>query len=167
MARSPRFYTKSYRLRAWWARARWPIFIGAILLAWLAIGTRPDAQPQTIDVGTIFTLCGEGGSSACVIDGDTVAIGRRRVRLTGYDSPELDGACEAERVAALAARRELHAWLAKGRFSWTGGTEPPYDRYGRELREARRGADLLSDHMIDAGLAQGSGWGAERVEWCL
>ena len=54
-----------------------------------------------------------------------------------------------------------------GRFSWTGGTEPPRDQYGRELREIRRGAKALADHMVDARLAEGSGWGAERVEWCL
>ena len=125
------------------------------------------SPPEPISVVNMrFGICGERGGEACVIDGDTLAIGQRRVRLTGYDAPELEGACEAERAKARAARAELHAWLAKGRFSWTGGTEPPRDQYGRELREARRGDALLADHMIDAGLAEGSGWGAVRVEWC-
>ena len=113
-----------------------------------------------------FRLCGTKGSGPCVIDGDTLAIGQRRVRLTGYDAPEMDGACEAERVKALEAKAGLHAWLAKGRFSWTGGENPPRDRWGRELREARRRDELLADYMIGSGLAEGSGWGAERVEWC-
>nr|WP_247713386.1 thermonuclease family protein [Qipengyuania polymorpha] len=106
------------------------------------------------------------GSGPCVIDGDTLAIGQRRVRLTGYDAPEMDGACKYERAKAREAKDELHRWLARGRFTWTGGDNPPRDRWGRELREARRGDDLLAEHMVSAGLAEEMGWGAERREWC-
>ena len=142
------------------------VVLALVLGAWLLLRDVLQPPPPVSAVDMRFGICGERRGAACVIDGDTLAIGQRRVRLTGYDAPELEGACEAERAKARSARAELHAWLAKGRISWTGGTEPPRDQYGRELREARRGDALLADHMIDAGLAEGSGWGAERVEWC-
>ena len=137
-----------------------------VLGAWLLLRDVLQPPPPVSAVDRRFGICGERGGVACVIDGDTLAIGQRRLRLTGYDAPELEGACEGERTKARAARAELHAWLGKGRFSWTGGTEPPRDQYGRELREARRGEELLADYMVEKGLAEGSGWGAERVEWC-
>ncbi|GGD59789.1 hypothetical protein GRI62_00535 [Erythrobacter arachoides] len=110
-----------------------------------------------------FAPCGEGrGASACVIDGDTLAIGQRRVRLTGYDAPEIAGACEAERRLAVVARDELARWASLGPFELDGGAEPPRDTYGRELRAARRGDELLADTMVQRQLARRSrldrGW---------
>ncbi|MBY6218903.1 thermonuclease family protein [Qipengyuania aquimaris] len=141
-------------------------FVLLLAAAWALFGERLMPPPPLDEVNMTFRLCGERGRGPCVIDGDTVAIGQRRVRLTGYDAPELDGACRMEVARANEARAALHTWLAKGRFSWTGGNEPPYDRYGRELREARRGDEQLAVHMIEAGLAEGSGWGSRRVDWC-
>ena len=143
----------------------WALLV-ALIAAWLLLGDRLNPPEPVTTVGMTFRLCGTPGPGPCVIDGDTLAIGNRRVRLTGFDAPEMDGACKLEVAKANRAKLELHRWLAKGRFEWTGGTEPPYDRYGRELREARRGDDLLADHMIGAGLAEGSGWGASAVDWC-
>ncbi|QZH74004.1 MAG: thermonuclease family protein [Erythrobacter sp.] len=110
-----------------------------------------------------FALCGSGsGGTACVIDGDTLAIGSRRIRLTGYDAPEIEGACDAERRLAQVAREELAAWLNLGTFELYGGAEPPRDDYGRELRAARRGGEELADTMVERELARRSrldrGW---------
>lgn len=124
-----------------------------------------------------FALCGSGGAreSGCVVDGDTVVIGfgsqRRRIRLTGFDAPELDGACEAERGLAVTARGRLHQWLSEGAFEWNGADDPPRDQYGRELRRARRvdkdgNTDDLAETMIASGLAAESGWGTEPKDWC-
>ena len=163
MPKPPRFHTKRRRSRL--REMRW-IAIAAVLVGASYLYRDRLSPPEPVSEVTLsFGLCGDSWA-ACVIDGDTVAIGQRRVRLTGYDAPEMDGACEAERVKAREARTALHTWLAKGRFTWTGGTEPPRDQYGRELREASRGGEALADHMIGAGLAEGSGWGAERVAWC-
>lgn len=134
--------------------ARWQGFGGD----WQALG------------GERFALCGQGGAQRCVIDGDTVMIGTRRIRLTGYDAPELDGACEAERLLAARARLALHDWLNRGPFELDGGDDPPRDTYGRELRAARRtdaaGQQWLADTMIDGGMARSNGWGAGDARWC-
>ena len=166
MFKPARFRTARRRRRWTWSRAKWAVLLALLLGLWLFRSER-ETQPEALEpVDLTFRLCGEAGSGPCVIDGDTLAIGQRRVRLTGFDTPEMDGACEAERFKAAQARDALLSWLDQGRFHWTGGAEPPRDRYGRELREARRGEDLLAEVMIGAGLAEGSGWGAERVEWC-
>ena len=166
MVKPVRFRTARRRRRWTWSRAKWVVLLALLLGFWLFRSER-ETHPEALEpVDLTFRLCAEAGRGPCVIDGDTLAIGQRRVRLTGYDAPETDGACEAERYKAAQARDALLSWLDQGRFHWTGGTEPPYDQYGRELREARRGEDLLADHMIAAGLAEGSGWGAERVGWC-
>lgn len=110
-----------------------------------------------------FTICGQGSSAACVVDGDTLRIGQRRVRLTGFNAPEMDGQCEAENRLARVARDELAAWLNLGSFEMSGGDDPPRDQYGRELREVRRGGESLADTMVERGLARRS-----RLDrsWC-
>ncbi|MCP5395179.1 MAG: thermonuclease family protein [Sphingomonadaceae bacterium] len=130
----------------------------------------PSSGGDWQESSTRFTLCGEKGSGQCVIDGDTLAIGRRKVRLAGYDAPELDGACEAERKLAQRAKAELRDWLNAAPYALDGGDDPPRDKYGRELRSARRMVDgkeeWLADHMIGAGLARDNGWGAGPARWC-
>ena len=124
-----------------------------------------------------FAICGERGAreAGCVVDGDTVVVGfgaqQRRIRLTGFDTPELDGACEAERELARTARTRLHQWLGEGMFEWDGSEGPPRDQYGRELRSARRATgdgnhEYLAEVMIEEGLASESGWGSAPRDWC-
>lgn len=136
---------------------------------WLSNGGLADGEWQ--EIAQPFPVCGSGDrGTGCVIDGDTLAIGSRRIRLTGFDAPELDGECEAERQKAREARAALSAWLSEAPFELEGGEDRPYDVYGRELREARRGNELLADHMVALGLAEQDlygfpeDWG--RVGWC-
>ena len=146
----------------------------AIGLWWFAV------HPAVTEHGWVrvtdpFALCGEGNRAAgCVIDGDTLFLGsrpnHRRIRLTGFDAPELNGACEEEVLLARAARLRLYQWLQEGAFEWDGADDPPRDQYGRELRAARRqtegGHETLADAMIESGLASPSGWGTSPVDWC-
>ena len=148
--------------RAGRRRWRWLFAFALIAVASLAVRYLPTGDEEWHPVERHFTICGTHGSQACVIDGDTLAIGRRRIRLTGYDAPELDGGCEAERRLAAVAREELATWLNLGAFELQGGDDVPFDRYGRELRSARRGAELLADTMVERDLARRSrndrGW---------
>ncbi|MCB2084479.1 MAG: hypothetical protein KDD90_10555, partial [Sphingomonadaceae bacterium] len=61
-------------------------------------------------------------------------------------------------------------WLNRGPFTMDGGTDPPRDTYGRELRALRReeaGSDeWLADWMEARGFARTSGWGNPDRDWC-
>lgn len=169
------------RMRDWWMLWRVPILALVVMLAWWFV-FRPVAQEQGwVRVEASFALCGaprdpdEPRAHGCVIDGDTLALGsgstQRRIRLTGFDAPELDGPCEAERELAEAARVRLHEWLARGEFEWNGAEDPPRDRYGRELRSARRSdlggsREYLAETMIASGLAAPREWGQVPRDWC-
>lgn len=171
-SRSPR----RSRWISWWVLWRIPVLLTVLMLAWWFL-YRPIAanMGEWSRVSLRFDICGTRGRGfACVSDGDTVTLGygseARRIRLTGFDAPEIEGACPAESAAALRAQMELRAWLNRGTFEWDGGADPPRDRYGRELRAVRRIApdgsrQTLADHMIAAELAEGPGpW--ERQDWC-
>lgn len=160
------------RLKGWLG----PALVLALVAAWWW-GLRPIIDEQGwVTVTDPVSVCGdERRTPICAVDGDTLVVGsgpqRRRVRLTGYDAPELDGACEAERIRARDARAALAKWLNRDPFEWDGADDPPRDQYGRELRAVRRtsrdGArEYLSDIMIGRGLAGESGWGTEAVDWC-
>ncbi|MGB3469864.1 MAG: hypothetical protein WBA51_03460 [Erythrobacter sp.] len=164
------------RLVSWWILWRVPALVAIVAGLWW-YGVRPIAYEQGwVPVTGRFAECGSGrGAEGCVVDGDTVIIGfgaeRRRIRLTGFDAPEIEGTCPAESRLAITARTALTAWLAQGVFEWNGSDDPPRDQYGRELREVRRVAgdgtrEYLAETMITRGLARESGWGAEPVEWC-
>lgn len=181
--RPPRFdarWNRRRKARRWWSglwrSGRWILLLAAFVLAKHAFDRWIAPPPaEWTQVTTRFTLCGERGGGGCALDGDTLAIGfgpsARRIRLAGYDAPEREGACPAESARAAESTRALVAWLQRGPFEWDGGAGPPRDRYGRELRSVRRvqpdrSVDTLADHMIDAGLAEGSGWGAASIDWC-
>ena len=168
--------SRRQRWLGWWVIWRIPVLLIVVMLAWWFI-YRPIAASMAdwAEVQYDFDVCGERGRGfACVSDGDTVTLGygssARRIRLTGFNAPEIEGQCPAESAAALRAQAELRAWLNRGAFEWDGGSEPPRDRYGRELRSVRRTApegssETLAEHMIDADLAEGPGpW--QYQNWC-
>jgi endonuclease YncB( thermonuclease family) len=153
------------------------LVVVAMVAGWWVVVRPIQAEQGWTRMPFTFAPCGarSSGADGCVVDGDTLIIGfgpeRRRIRLTGYDAPELDGACEAERKLALASRDALANWLAQGRIEWDGADEPPRDQYGRELRALSRverdgTRELLADAMIVRGLAVETGWGAAPGDWC-
>lgn len=181
----------SPRMLTWWMLWRVPALLGIVMAAWW-FAVRPVLEERGwITVDTRFGPCGEassdgggdagGDAGGCVVDGDTLVVFEtgaaagggepRRIRLTGFDAPELDGTCERERSIARRARLALHDWLGEGPFEWNGGADPPRDRHGRELRRARRkgaggGRESLADAMVARGLAARVGRGAPAVDWC-
>lgn len=162
---------------SWWSLWRVPTLVTLVAALWW-FAVRPlTSSEDWVRIDQPFSLCGEGErTAACVIDGDTVLIAspgtaQRRIRLTGFDAPELDGACDTERALAEDARRALLAWLSDGPAQWSGADDPPYDKYGRELREVRRirangSRELLADRMITSGLAAPTGWETQPRDWC-
>ncbi|MFN3076542.1 MAG: thermonuclease family protein [Alphaproteobacteria bacterium] len=109
-----------------------------------------------------------------VIDGDTfqacvhIWLGQElvtNVRLRDIDAPELRGACEAEREAALAAHDHLAALLGSGPVQVSAIGR---DKYGGRVDAAVRlpsGEDVAAI-MLSAGHARPSQRG-HREPWCV
>lgn len=120
-------------------------------------------------VEATFTRCDQGWTQACVIDGDTIAIGEQRIRVMGIDTPEVKARCEAEARLADIATNELLAWLNEGPFTMRGRIDEPTDRYGRQLRELYRTEGgfrrYVGEHMIGKGVARRY-YGDFREDWC-
>ena len=127
------------------------------------------SEPETISGQ--FTICGQQRARLCVIDGDTIRVGNRSIRLIGMDAPEVrEPACEAERVAGERATVALQTMLNEGAFQMVGRIDAPVDQYGRELRAlSRAGEDgarvSIAERMVASGFAQSyrGGW---EVDWC-
>ena len=129
-------------------------------MRWQGLGENPW---QAVHGG--FTICAELAAPRCVVDGDTIRIDERRIRLAGYNAPELAGACEGERDKARAARIAVRDWLNAAPFELALGGRP--DKYGRELAQVRRvGGDGLAEHMIASGLAEAYDGQTARRDWC-
>lgn len=177
--RKPRFRKgrADVGIATWWTIWRVPILLAVVSAGWWFL-YRPYIEEQGWQqVPFNFAQCGESwaGAQGCVVDGDTVIIGsgnaRRRIRLTGFDAPEIDGACAAESARALEAKSALYQWLTRGPFEWTDDENMSRDQYGRELREVSRPTsdgprEYLARHMIGRNLASESGWGAGATDWC-
>lgn len=125
------------------------------------------SEPETVDER--FTQCGVGRSHACVVDGDTFRLGKRRIRIVGIDAPEIEGQCESERTLAGAATVKLTALLNEGPFVMTGRLDDMKDRYGRDLRVlTRTGPDgstqSIASEMRESGLARR--YIGRKLSWC-
>ena len=119
------------------------LLLAIALVIWPTVDARlvePPAllatEPET--VSRTFSRCGRGQSSACVVDGDTIRLGDRRIRIIGIDTPETEARCPAEARAAEAAAARLQELLSAQPFEMIGRFDDPTDRYGRELKALRR-----------------------------
>lgn len=102
------------------------------------------------------------------IDGDTLALGDERFRLTGFDTPET--------FHALCAKEKAHGLLAKARLQQLVRRGPVNlirakgrDKYGRTLAVLWIGQELASDILIREGLAVPYTGKIRRVvnyNWC-
>ena len=91
-------------------------------------------------------------------DGDTL---RATFRVANIDTPEIKGACAAERQLAARAKSFTAAWLARGQVTIE---QTGVDRYGRVLARISRGGEDLGEALIAAGLARP--WKGRRETWC-
>lgn len=140
------------------------LLAGALLEPSLIPPFGPTAgRPERISAR--FTRCGQGQSMACVVDGDTIRLGQRRVRLIGIDAPELAGAqCPAERALAERAADRLLALVNEGAFDLVGHRLSDRDGHGRDLRLLVRDGDSLGDILTDEGLARR--YYGSKSSWC-
>ncbi len=113
-----------------------------------------------------FALCSGPVRTTCVVDGDTIWYRGEKIRLVGFDTPEITYAdCQRERELGEAAKQRLRAWLNDGAFSLTPNPEGrTHDHYGRALLVLSRGGENVGGVLVGEGLAERRGGGGNV--WC-
>ena len=88
-----------------------------------------------------------------VIDGDTLEWKGERIRLLGFDAPEMKQACERDGVTWLCgkeARKALAAWIGIRDVKCVGTTR---DRYNRLLAHCSVDGQDIGEWMVSRGHA--------------
>jgi micrococcal nuclease len=152
------------RVTARWALAR--VFLAAGVCAAMAamgagnVSFAPVERPQAAAGGAREEL---DGAAVRVVDGDTIAIGRERIRLMGFDAPETHRPrCARERRLGQRARARLAGLLRGGEI---GLQRRGRDRYGRTLAVLAADGRDVAAIMIAEGLARPY-HGERRKGWC-
>lgn len=124
-------------------------------------------------IGLLLALALTGGEivhtpDLRVVDGDTVVIGRERIRISNLDAPEMPGKarCEVERSLALKAKAELNRELmGPGKaVLLVRDVRRPRDKYGRTLAHLTVNGVDVADGLIGKGLARP--WRGRSSDWC-
>ena len=159
----------------WWLRN---FMIGAVAIGvlWPALDPALVEPPGFLatepePINRTFLRCDQPHGHACVTDGDTFRLGKRRIRIIGIDAPETHPPrCAKEAELGEAATVKLQELLNDGPFEMVGRLGGMKDRYGRELRALRRvtadgGYASLAEQMRSSGLARRY-TGGFRSGWC-
>ena len=97
-----------------------------------------------------------------VIDGDTIIINKKKIRLLGIDAPELDQQCKKPWIqlnfislnkkynCGLLAKERLHKIISKNKIKCKG---KKYDRYKRLIAICYKNKTDLNNWMVKNGLA--------------
>lgn len=92
---------------------------------------------------------------ATVVDGDTLRVADRRIRISGIDAPEADQTCGTQTGGRWSCGTEARTRLIAFLGGQTVRCVALYkDRYGRDVADCRRhdGSDIAS-HMVRSGFA--------------
>lgn len=106
-------------------------------------------------------ICSSSKRVNCVVDGDTIWFDGEKIRLEGFNTPEMNGECGRERQLARKARSRLSRALSSNPFEVNRGG---YDRYGRRLATVSINSVDVGDPLIRDGLAHE--WQGHKEDWC-
>jgi micrococcal nuclease len=105
-------------------------------------------------------------ASAFAVDGDTIILDGRHVRVANIDAPEIhEYHCDAELRLGLVAKRRMAELLASGPLTVHEGDHGRMvDRYGRTLATIEVDGKDIGEILIAEGLARR--WTGHRRPWC-
>lgn len=144
---------------------------GAGILGWKAgpdaVQAENTASPSIIKVGTLrpsaspMPICKGGKRLSCVVDGDTIWFEGEKIRLEGFNAPEMSGSCQRESNLAVRSRDRLRSILDGAAFAIERNGR---DQYGRTLATVRVDGVDVGNQLIDEGLAHV--WRGHKESWC-
>lgn len=141
-----------YRARIWLDRVRALVLLALAALL-VALLVSRESSTQWVK------------GQADVIDGDSVRIAGREIRLEGIDAPEYHQTCRkegAESPCGRQARDRLAALVGRGPIACA---VDGHDRYGRDLAICRAGEVEINAAMVRQGAAVSFGrYDAEEAE---
>lgn len=161
--------------RLWSALGPW-LLLAIVLLLWMALDPALVEPPAILSgepekVSGQFTRCGPGRGTFCVVDGDTIKLGERKIRIVGIDAPELHPSlCAEEARLGEAASADLQRLLNQGDFVMIGRIGGARDYYGRELRALERNrpdgsVQSVAEDLLTSGHVRRY-LGGLRGGWC-
>lgn len=112
-----------------------------------------------------FSMCSIMRRNNCVVDGDTIWMAGRKIRIADIDAPEKsDPKCESERRQALKATHRLLELVNQGSLELKTIGRRDMDQYGRDLRIVLLDGQSVGNMLVSEGLART--WTGRREPWC-
>lgn len=138
--------------------------VGAGIIGWKIAPEERQVEAVSLVLAghvTAMPICGSGKRVNCVVDGDTIWVKGEKIRLEGFNAPEMNGSCDRERRMAIQSRDELRRALNGRAFTIERNGK---DRYGRTLATVRVGGRDVGSGLISKGLAHE--WRGFKESWC-
>ena len=110
-------------------------------------------RPLICALAIVLSCSAAHADSVRVIDGDTLEWRGERIRLMGFDAPEMKQSCERDGTTwpcGKEARRALVEWIGDRDVDCEGDER---DRYGRLLARCSVGGQDIGEWMVSRGLA--------------
>lgn len=128
-------------------------FAAAIALFGFRAWEHRDAPPPSVVITSTSSRTGSLSGRAVIIDGDTIRLGGRRVRLFGIDAPERHQTCQRgslQYACGVAATEALRDLIGPGGVTCK---QRDTDKYGRAVAVCRGASGDLGASMVRSGWA--------------
>lgn len=110
-----------------------------------AISTPPPPMATALTTGAV--------SATAVLDGDTIELSGKRVRLHGIDAPELAQTCREGTTTTPCGEIARNALIGLAAGATVQCERRVVDRYGRDVSVCRAGGFDLSAALVRTGMA--------------
>ena len=156
-----------------------PVRLLCVATALALLPTPAAAQPKIVTPGATsqrhvvrpgeglrarFSLCFVGAGYNCVVDGDTLWLQGRKIRVADIDAPEThEPRCAGEKALGERATLRLQQLLSGGAVTLRPAGRDR-DRYGRLLRFVLVNGRSAGDVLVGEGLARR--YAGHRRPWC-